>query len=82
MSDARGYSYALVRVIQAADPKLLGVRLGTLCVAKDIPVAQVAARFNVSRQTVYWWFTGKYKPQSGVAEEIEQMLAEHEKDRV
>lgn len=82
MSDARGYSYALVKAIQAADPKLLGVRLGLMCVAQEIPVMQIAEKFSVTRQTVYWWFTGKYKPTQQFAEGITQMLEAHQKDRV
>tara|TARA_R110000868_G_scaffold146931_7_gene368020 strand:- start:754 stop:969 length:216 start_codon:yes stop_codon:yes gene_type:complete len=71
-----------VKAIQVADPKLLGVRLGNLCVAKDISVTTIAAMFNVSRQTVYWWFIGRYKPRPDFAADIEKMLATHEKDRV
>lgn len=82
MSDARGYSYALVKAINAADPKLLGVQLGRMCVAQDIPVMQVAEKFGVSRQTVYWWFTGTYKPTRQFVDGITQMLEAHQKDRV
>lgn len=82
MSDARGYSYALVKAIQAADPKLLGVQLGRLCIEQDIPVPHVADRFNVTRQTVYSWFTGKYKPTRQFVEGITQMLESYQKDRV
>lgn len=82
MSDSRGYSYALVKAINAADPKLLGVRLGRVCVAKDVSVSTVAARCSVSRQTVYWWFTGVFKPKPKMAELITQILEEYETDRV
>ena len=82
MSDSRGYSYALVKAINAADSKLLGVRLGRVCVAKDVPVTTVATRCGVSRQTVYWWFTGVFKPKPKLAELIAQILEEYEQDRV
>lgn len=82
MSDSRGYSYALGKAINAADPKLLGVRLGRVCVAKDVPVTTVATRCGVSRQTVYWWFTGVFKPKPKLAELIAQILEEYEQDRV
>lgn len=82
MSDARGYSYALVKAIHAADPKLLGVQLGRVCVDNDIPVANVALKFDVTRQTVYWWFTGVYKPKQKFVEEIQKMIESHKKERV
>jgi len=82
MSDARGYSYALVKAILAADSKLLGVQLGRMCVERDIPVMHVAKQFGVTRQTVYWWFTGKYKPTRQFVDGITQMLEAHQKDRV
>jgi hypothetical protein len=62
MSDSRGYSYALVKAVKAANPVLPGVRLGLTCIKLDIPAAQVALHLGVSRQTVYSWFTGRFKP--------------------
>ena len=82
MSDSRGYSYALVTAINAADPKLLGVRLGRVCVKQNISVTQVAKDLGVSRQTVYWWFTGVFKPQLRFADKVLQMIEAHTKDRV
>jgi hypothetical protein len=82
MSDARGYSYALVKAIEAADPKLLGVRLGRVCVAKGVPVSTVATRCTVTRQTVYWWFTGVFKPKPSFTDMLTEILEEYEKDRV
>ena len=54
----RGYSFRLVRANQAADTKKIGVQLGRYCIAKDIPVAEIAEKFDVSRMTIYSWFTG------------------------
>lgn len=82
MSDARGYSYALVKAVQAADPKLLGVQLGRLCIENNIPVMRVAEKFNVTRQTVYWWFTGTFRPKQKFVDGITQMLESLQKDRV
>ena len=45
--------------IKSADSSLLGVRLGRVCLNKDIPVKDVAEFFGVSRMTVYSWFRGK-----------------------
>ena len=55
----KGYSIALAEEIKAADQNLIGVRLGTVCLTKDIPVSDVAEFFNVSRMTVYSWFKGE-----------------------
>lgn len=39
-----------------------GTLLGKLCIALKYPASQVAKDLNVSRQTVYDWFSGKAKP--------------------
>jgi hypothetical protein len=71
----RGYSYRLVKAVQAANPELIGVRLGQHCIAKDIPVWEVADKFAVSRMAVYQWFTGKSKPHPRKAELISKFLS-------
>jgi predicted DNA-binding protein YlxM (UPF0122 family) len=70
----RGYSFRLVRANQAADTKKIGVQLGRYCIAKDIPVAEIADKFDVSRMTIYSWFTGVAEPHRSKAEEIAVML--------
>jgi len=70
----RGYSYRLVKAVQAANPELIGVRLGQHCIAKDIPVWEVAELFSVSRMSVYSWFTGASKPHPRKAELIRKFL--------
>lgn len=69
-----GYSYSMVRKIRDADPALIGVKLGALCIERDIPVAQVAADLGVSRVTVYTWFTGQFHPKPEMAARIERLL--------
>lgn len=54
-----GYSTLTVQEIKEANANLLGVKLGLVCVARDIPVKDVAEFFDVSRVTVYGWFKGK-----------------------
>ena len=71
----RGYSYKLVQAIRAADPKLVGVRLGLTCIESNIPVSEIAEAFNVSRMTVYSWFTGASKPHAKKATLIEKFLS-------
>ena len=53
-----GYSLFTVEAIQNADDRLLGVKLGKICVKSNIPVTDVAEFFDVSRVTVYNWFKG------------------------
>jgi len=73
---SRGYSLDFAQAVQAADQRLIGVKLGALCISKRISVREVAARMRVTRQTVYWWFTGETVPQSEHATAIEKMIAE------
>jgi hypothetical protein len=59
-----GYSQQLVKANKAADQTLMGVRLGALCIEKDVPVTRVAKEFGVSRTAVYAWFKGESEIQS------------------
>ena len=52
-----------------ADSKMIGVRLGRICIERDIAVAKVAHDAGVSRQTVYNWFCGVNHP-TGSSEAI------------
>jgi predicted transcriptional regulator len=70
-----GYSTRLIESNKAANPKLLGVRLGRVCIKLRLPVAYVASTLGVSRQTIYNWFTGASKPQNSVVESVESLLA-------
>jgi hypothetical protein len=60
--DIRGYSYRLVTANKKADAQHPGVKLGKLCIEKDIPVRDVANHFGVSRATIYKWFVGEWIP--------------------
>lgn len=75
---ARGYSYQLVQKIRAADPAHIGVKLGCLCIEKNIPVAQVAKDLGVSRLTVYTWFEGKFYPKPRTVEKMKELLVRYE----
>ena len=70
----RGYSLRLFRANQEADSKLIGVQLGRYCITKDIPVYQIAEKFDVSRMTIYQWFVGATKPSKERAEKIKALL--------
>jgi hypothetical protein len=68
---AQGYSLNLVEQNSTADGRRLGVRLGRLCIKHSVPVAVVAKRFGVTRQTVYNWFRGNGEPGSNIASQVE-----------
>ena len=70
----RGYSYRLVKANKAADSKHIGVKLGRYCITNDIPVIQIAQQFNVSRMTVYNWFSGIVMPHKATVAQIEKLL--------
>jgi hypothetical protein len=72
---AKGYSTLTVQEIQEANPTLLGVKLGKICVNKDIPVIDVAEYFGVSRVTVYAWFRGKTVVSGKHADKMQKMIA-------
>lgn len=57
-----GYSQRVVDANKGASKTLLGVRLGRVCIAKDVPVTDVAETIGVSRETVYNWFSGIHEP--------------------
>lgn len=72
---SRGYSLDLYKAIHAADPMHIGVQLGRMCVDKSIPVSQVAHDLNVSRLTIYSWFTGKTYPKPEKVPRMAELLA-------
>lgn len=71
---SKGYSTLTVREIEEANPKLLGVKLGRLCVKKSIPVNDVAEYFSVSRVTVYAWFRGKTVVSGKHADKMQKLV--------
>jgi len=69
-----GYSVKLIEINKSADRQSLGVKLGRLCIRKDVPVARVATRLGVSRQTVYNWFAGVSSPKPPIAKKVEKYI--------
>ena len=68
------YSLNIMLLNQKAEQNRLGVKLGKKCIKLGIPVAEVAGRVGVSRQTVYNWFIGAYDPKPELATVITQLL--------
>lgn len=52
------YSKKMYDLVAAADMDLLGVQFGAACIDAQIPVQVVARWLGVTRQGVYYWFTG------------------------
>ncbi len=71
----RGYSIRVAEAIKEADGNLLGVQLGRACLARDIPVSDVAKGLKVTRQTVYHWFLGLSEPRGASRDAIQAYLA-------
>lgn len=74
MSDGRGYRKSVYDEIMSSNSNSLGVRLGKMCVSKNIPVTDVASFFGISRQAVYLWFRGDVNPSKRHTEKLEKLL--------
>jgi predicted transcriptional regulator len=71
---AKGYSVLTIQEIEESNPNLLGVKLGKICVQRDIPVKDVAEYFGVSRVTVYAWFRGKMVVSGKHVEKVQTLI--------
>lgn len=69
-----GYSARIITANKRQDDSCLGVKLGRLCIALDIPVSEIARQAGVSRQTIYNWFTGSYDPRAGYKSVVESII--------
>ena len=72
---SQGYSLKLRDLNLKASSKLLGVRLGRVCIKHNIPVTVVAKHMGVTRATVYNWFCGVSAPQDTTIGLIETYIA-------
>jgi len=75
-----GYSLRVIQLNKKTSARSLGVKLGRICIKLGVPVAEVASDLNVSRQTVYNWFTGVNQPSKQTAEEISELIALYQSD--
>lgn len=69
-----GYSLKALRLNEAADQSMIGVRLGKVCITKEISVIEVAKRIGVSRECVYKWFFGETCPKGVNLFKVTEML--------
>jgi hypothetical protein len=70
-----GYSLRIYHLNKKADGSSLGVKLGRVCIERNIPVADIANALNVSRQTIYNWFVNKYSVTGKNKAEVVSYLA-------
>jgi len=69
-----GYSSRIIKLNKEASGRLLGVKLGRLCIKHDVPVTYVADNLGVSRQTVYNWFTGATNPHDEATSSVQKLV--------
>ena len=69
-----GYSSRIIKLNKEASGRLLGVKLGRVCIKHDIPVTYVAGILKVSRQTVYNWFTGATNPHDNITGTVKKLI--------
>ena len=74
MGKAYSYSTHIVERNKKADGKLLGVRLGRVCIKGGISVSTVMSGLGVSKQTVYNWFCGDTSPQKTMVAVVERLI--------
>lgn len=71
----RGYSQIVIEANQSAR-STVGVELGAVCITHKYPAQKVAERLNISRQTVYDWFSGKAKPSKSKHDLVQSLIKE------
>lgn len=70
----KGYSQQIVHKNQEASTESWGVKLGRLCIAKNVSVQVVSSMLGVSHTTIYAWFTGQKKPFRKRIPEIQEFI--------
>ena len=74
-----GYTQRIDSLNKNADDTLLGVRLGRVCIDKNIPVSRIASQLGVTRQTVYNWYVGTHVPNKELTPLINKLIAKYKK---
>ena len=70
----KDYSQKTYNAVAAANQNLLGVQLGAACIDAKIPVQVVAGWLKVTRQAVYFWFTGETSIAPAREKKVQQIL--------
>lgn len=74
-SHSRGYSTLFIRKVDEADQGDLVRQYAHACIDRNLPIMEVARRMEVTRATIYNWFTGKSSPRAHQQEKIRKTLA-------
>ncbi len=69
-----GYSARIIGLNAKANQERLGVTLGRVCIALDIPVSNIAEAIGVSKQTIYNWFMGAYEPHASCKAAVDALI--------
>ena len=72
--DNRGYTSRIVKANLNANAESPGVMLGRYCIENEVPVTDVSKFFNVSRMTIYKWFSGEWMPRKRHVAKISEVL--------
>jgi transposase-like protein len=75
VSAARGHTTHFIRRVESAAVNPAVRQLAITCISKDIPVAELADLFGVSRATVYNWLMGTTVPRSKQLEAMPKITA-------
>lgn len=70
----KGYSKNIVARMNNPEITGLGVELGRLCLRHNYSVAEVAEVYEVTRQTVYNWFSGKTNPSKHLTNKLQKLV--------
>lgn len=70
-----GYGRELIEQNKLGNENSVGIRLGRVCIEHNIPVAEVAHKLKVSRQTIYNWFVGVTDPRTVLVARLERFIA-------
>lgn len=73
-STSRGYSTLFICKVEKADQGDLVIQYANACIARNLPMTEVARRMDVTRATIYNWFTGKSYPRVHQQEKIRKAL--------
>ena len=76
-----GYSAKIIGLNAGASEERLGVALGRVCIALDIPVSVIAEQIGVSKQTIYNWFMGAYEPHASCKMAVERIIQDLNKHK-
>ena len=69
-----GYSARLIETNKKANQKLLGVKLGKVCIRGNTSVADISEELGVSRQTIYNWFCGVSDPHPTIVDKVHSFI--------